>query len=140
MHEQIKFKATEVYADYDENDLLIIGFSSADNYFMIQDAFDREDEQEIELGMDTFYIELNDQSQGSYGGISRLHLYQNLISLTLNDIGKSHLNTEANHINIELDINAEKLIDLKDKLTLIFAVEKDTTIIFSDLPAPQEIH
>lgn len=69
----MNFKAKEIHADYDQNDLLIIGFSGeVDNEkisLMIQDAYDRENEQEIELGMNTFYIELNEQSKGGYGGI-----------------------------------------------------------------------
>lgn len=59
----MKFKATEVLADYNYEWVLNINFSGIMNgkpiYFSIQDAYDREDKQEIALGMDTYYIESN---------------------------------------------------------------------------------
>lgn len=135
---KISFKAQEVYADYDPNDLLIIGFSgkmnNEDVYFMIQDAYDREDEQEIELGMDTYYLEWNDQSQGGYGGISELVVYRNKIHIELNKIGRKNLKIKDEILSIEFDLNDKAFLNLTEKLKLIFEPEEEVNLIFISAP------
>ena len=83
----MKFKATEVLADYNYEWVLNIDFSGSMNgksiYFSIQDAYDREDKQEIALGMDTYYIESNSQSNGGYGGIKKIELTREKLKITV---------------------------------------------------------
>lgn len=122
------FKADNLFADYDENDILIIAFSgkikNEDAYLIIQDAYDRNDEQEIELGMNTFYIEINDQSTSGYGGIKEIKLYKNLLSINLDKTGMANLNLENNKIEIELELDENKFENLTEKLALIFKHEQ----------------
>ncbi len=124
----MEFKADEIFADYDENGLLIIAFSGKTEnesiYLMIQDAFDRNDEQEIELGMNTFYIEINDQSKSGYGGISEIELCKNLLSIKLNETGKKNLKVENKRINIGINISEKEFVNLTEKLKVIFEPEK----------------
>jgi len=44
-----------------------------EKYFQIQEAF-KYDEQDVKLGMDKYYIEINDQKYGYYGGIEKIRL------------------------------------------------------------------
>ncbi|MBD0779943.1 hypothetical protein HPE56_19265 [Maribacter sp. ANRC-HE7] len=124
----MEFKADKIFADYDENELLIIAFSgktgNEDIYLIIQDAFDRKDEQEIELGMNTFHIEINDQSRSGYGGISEIELWKNMLSIKLDKTGKENLKVENEIINIGLNINEKEFVNLTEKLKVIFEPEK----------------
>jgi len=120
----MKFKAKEVFADYDENNVLIIGFSGAENdlgesiYFMIQDS-EEYDTQDQQLGMDTYYIEKNDQSIGGYGGIKELILDKNRIRIHLDKKGVENL--KETKIEIEFDYGANEYDKLKKRLHQIFS-------------------
>ena len=41
-------------------------------YFMIQDVINEYDEQDIKLGMNTYYIEKNDQLFSTYDGVLKI--------------------------------------------------------------------
>lgn len=114
----MKFKADQIFADYDENDVLIIGFSSGDKkYFMIQHT-DEYDDQDKELGMDTYYIEKNDQGFGMYGGIEKIALNRNEIVFELDEEAKEHLCEEF--IEICFDCDEDTFSNLKLRLQQIF--------------------
>jgi len=66
-------------------------------YFMIQ--YSEDDSQDRQLGIDTYYIEKNDQSMGGYGGIIELRLDKNRIQIDLSQKGTEHLK----EINIEIE-------------------------------------
>ena len=125
----MEFKAEKIFADYDENGLLIVGFfgkfKNEEFNLIIQDAYDREDEQEIELGMDTFYLEINDQSRSGYGGIEQLELWKSLLRLKLNRIGKENLKIKSEILDIQLNINEKEFTNLREKLIVIFEPEKE---------------
>ena len=74
----LRFVANAISAEFDENDVLIIVFGDLINqkpqhYFMIQDML-QYDEQDQELGQDTYYILRDDPQYGTYGGIHRITL------------------------------------------------------------------
>ncbi len=104
--------------EIDETDLLIVGFFTEDNYFMIQQSLGEYDEQDIILGMNTYHIERDDQSHGGYGGIQEILLQRNKINVRLNEIGQKNLDCEEVEINFQTDDEKYKL--LTEKLAFIF--------------------
>jgi hypothetical protein len=70
----------------DEETYLLIGFADHEfdtrAYIMLQQAYEF-DEQDRTLGMDTVYIERDDQSQSTYGGIEQVMLTPTTVCLTL---------------------------------------------------------
>lgn len=79
------FKATHISVTH-EDDYLLVGFADdefdAGEYLMLQRAYEF-DEQDTAHGMDTVYIERNDQSQSTYGGITRVLLAQTYVQVML---------------------------------------------------------
>ena len=69
------------------------------NYLMIQKALEF-DKQDIELGMDTYYIEINDQGKAGYGGVETLVLEDKSIKITISGI-VIVLNTTNREIEID---------------------------------------
>ena len=124
----MKFKATEVLADYNDNWVLNIFFSRQQNgeeiYFSIQDAYDREDEQEIALKQDTYYIELNSQKNGGYGGIKELELSTESLKIIVNKSGQNSLNLQDNSIEVSFRLQQKEIENLKEKINEIFEQEK----------------
>lgn len=135
MKVNMNFKADEVFTDYNQDYILNCIFSGTidgqKNYLMIQDAYDREDEQEINLGMDTFYIETQDQSRGGYGGIKEIELGRDYLHIELNEIGKKNLKLTNSTLKISFDINHKSILNLKEKLNEIFEPEKDVKITYN---------
>lgn len=129
------FKADEVYVDYNIDDILNCIFSGTSNgqkiYLMIQDAFDREDEQEIKLGMDTFFIEFQDQARGGYGGIQEIELSRDYLRIELNDVGKKNLKLKADTLKITFALNDAAILNLKETLNEIFEPEKDVKTTYN---------
>jgi len=119
----MKFRAKEVFADYDENQVLIVAFSgleiqnSEQVYFMIQYS-NEYDQQDISLDLSEYYIEKNSQSMGCYGGIKELKLFRNRIQIDLNSIGIEHL--KETNIEIEFECNSSEFENLSIRLEQIF--------------------
>ncbi len=120
----MEFRAKEIFADYDENDVLIIGFlgdsteQGEPTYFIIQDS-EEYDEQDRQLGMDTYYIEKNDQSMGGYGGISEVYLRRNKIKIEFNSVGIGHV--KEKFIEIEFECNEMIFNNLQQKINQVFS-------------------
>lgn len=137
---KMQFTAEEIYAKYDSNNVLIVGFSAGFNeredqqYFMIQDALEY-DRQDIQLGTDTYYIELNNQAKGLYGGISNLTVERELITFELEPTAQDRLAETS--VEIGLNCSDEVFEKLNAKLNLIFMREEpeydelveDTTLV-----------
>lgn len=66
--------------------IMITAFRQADHYFIIQ----REN-----LDPNEFHIELNDQKQGCYNGISKIVFQEDRIVFDLNHTGQQSLNTDT---------------------------------------------
>lgn len=119
----MKFKAKEIFADFDENEILIIMFSGDSNdqgetvYFMIQNSKEYDDQDE-QLNMETYYIEKNDQSMGGYGGIKELRLDKNRIQIEFDNKGIENLIEKK--IEIEFECNDNEYDNLRKKLNQVF--------------------
>ena len=61
------------YTLIQEENISILGFSEGNKYFQIQESQDY-DEQDINLGLNTYHIEFNDQKNGRYGGIEKIKM------------------------------------------------------------------
>ena len=109
----MKFEAFEVSADYDEYDNLIIYFGADSHYLMIQYT-DDPDEQDIKSGMDTYYIERDDQGYSGYGGIKSWEITNNSLHIHLDEKGTNHLKTD--NIQITFSLERKKFDDLRTKL------------------------
>ncbi len=120
----MKFKAKEIFADYDENNILIIGFSGEKTernkhiYFIIQDSDDY-DHQDKKLGIDTYYIEKNDQTMSGYGGVKEIRLCKNRIQIDFDQKGIDNL--QEINIEIEFECNPDEFKNLHKKLNQIFS-------------------
>lgn len=122
----LKFNSENVFCNYDESGLLVIAFSSEKGtpfYFLIQDAYDRNDPQEIELGQDTYYIEFNSQTQSCYGGIQNIELQKGSLKIYLTEAGRKKLQLEEGKLTIEFD--ELKSQELKEKMNSIFKFEDE---------------
>jgi hypothetical protein len=74
----VRFTANTVVVDDSDDDFILVGFAD-DRDGAQRDAlhFQRShefDAQDVALGMNSVYVERNDQSQGGYGGVERVEL------------------------------------------------------------------
>ena len=94
-----------------EDTFLLVGFADQEFdtqvYLMLQRAYEF-DEQDHALGMDTVYIERDDQSQSTYGGIERVTLTPRALSLTLSTETANALGSETD-LCIAITPNATEL-------------------------------
>ena len=67
---------------------------------MIQDALNEYDEQDIRLGMNTYYLEINDQLFSTYGGIKRIKMNTTRIIFLLDSRGIEKLKEQEIVIDI----------------------------------------
>lgn len=119
----MKFIAKEIFAGYDENKILIIGFSGINEhqYFLIQYS-EEHDSQDRQLGINTYYIEKNDQSMSSHGGVRELRLTRNKIKIDLDEKGIDNLKEIS--IEIDFECNADEFVNLHNRLKKVFSKEK----------------
>lgn len=79
----LKFHAN-TYSACTEDEVQILGFADdgqqPEHYLLLQRA-DCFDEQDRQLGMDTYYVELGGQGVAGYGGIERLQLAPGRLTL-----------------------------------------------------------
>jgi hypothetical protein len=79
----LKFHAN-TYSAYTEDDVQILGFADdgqqPEHYLLLQRA-ECFDEQDRQLGMDTYYVELGGQGVAGYGGIEQLQLAPGRLTL-----------------------------------------------------------
>ena len=79
---EIKFMANNIVYEVTEYNSYLIGFADDKNelkeYVIVERALEF-DEQDIELGMDSYYFEYSDQSNSGYGLCTKVILRQNEI-------------------------------------------------------------
>ncbi len=121
----LEYTATNVFADYDDNDVLIIALGELvegeiKNSFQIQDTLEY-DEQDEKRGEDIYYIMLEDSEGyiGTYGGIQRITLSATTLQVELNEVGQKTL--EVSQIKIDYKIEQKAYSNLKEKMELVFA-------------------
>ena len=78
------------------------------------------DAQDRALGLDTYYVEKDDQSNGCYGGIESVDLGPDAIKLQLNEAGSQSLGLDRN-VLITFDADQHMLDQLRQGLTAVFA-------------------
>ena len=115
---KLYFESENVEIETTEFDILTVGFYTEENYLMIQQSFDESDEQDVELGMNTYHIERDDQSFGGYGGVEQINLSRNSIEVELNETGKENL--ECDSVKVDFDTDDENYQLLTEKLRQIF--------------------
>ncbi len=80
----VAFHAESVAVDDPDENCFLVGFADApfetQRYLLLQRAFEH-DEQDIELGQDTYHVEICSQAQSGYGGISRCDLRRDRLEL-----------------------------------------------------------
>ncbi len=119
----LTFQANTVSAEYDENDVLIIGFADLqadgepNHYFMIQHS-EEYDEQDVELGMNAYYIERDGQGYSTYGGIQKIVLGSRQIRVELDEVGQKQL--EVPGIIIHFNLTEEGYSHLQQQLRKVF--------------------
>ncbi len=105
----IEFHAEAVAVVHPDNMCLLVGFADhqldTQQYLMLQRAFEDDvDEQDVELGHDTYYLEWRDQSCSLYGGIERCVLHRDRFACTLSPEGVAAFDGATSaHISFDLD-------------------------------------
>jgi len=111
----MNIKAKEITITKNDGILIICFLDEEEQkYFMIQDALNEYDKHDIELGMDTYYIEMNDQIFSTYGGILGIKMDRQRIVFSLDTIGRERL--KDHEIVINFFLNKEKYLELKNTL------------------------
>lgn len=80
----VKFPAT-YYHSSSEEDVLTVGFADSENdpqSFLILQRAEEPDEQDEELGQDTYYVEIGDPGMAGYGGIDDVSITEEKIIFT----------------------------------------------------------
>ncbi len=79
------FEAKSVAVEHPDGEFHLVGFAdhefNTNIYLMLQRAFEF-DEQDVELGMDTYHVEWCGQESSRYGGISQFVLKPNGAEIT----------------------------------------------------------
>lgn len=78
------------------------------------------DPQDQPLGLDTYYVEKDDQSNSCYGGIERIDLGANAIQLRLDEAGSQSLRLDKNVV-ITFDADEQTLDRFRAGLIAVFA-------------------
>jgi hypothetical protein len=125
-----KFNANFLYAQVDENNVIMVGF--ADDEFETQDyvLFQKSlvcNEQDKEMGFDKVHITYCNQTQSSYGDILKFVLKNGLIEINLDEKTASELRTDE-QIEIVFPQNNIKIVDVKQYLAKMFA-DKDSVFV-----------
>ncbi len=98
------------FVEKHEFKMLLFKDKNSEKYFQAQDAYKYTD-QDVQLGLDNYYIELNDQRYSSYGGIMLIQLYDGKIIFNLELDVRKRLEVSAVIVDI-LDMNIEKIEEL----------------------------
>lgn len=113
---KLHFKATEIENSVNDYGVLVVGFHSASHYVIIQ--LGEADEEDENLGMNTYHIERDDQSFGNYGGVEQIILSKGQVKIIPNTKGKKFL--KCTEIVVKFDLSNAKLAKLKKSLAAIF--------------------
>lgn len=116
------FQAKSVTAADSDGEFLLVGFADreadAEVYLMIQRALEF-DAQDVEHGMDTYYVEWSGQQCACYGGISKFSLQSNHAVITFApDAAQVLGGMEA--LTISFQLTASKHLELRKALGRVF--------------------
>lgn len=121
---EITFHANAVAVVHPDNMCFLVGFADdkldTQQYLMLQRAFEDDvDEQEVELGHDTYYLEWRDQSNSLYGGIKRLELHRDHVACRFLPEASAALDG-ATSAAIRFDLDEPEFRLLRQRLKDIF--------------------
>ena len=115
------FVATWVHVE-DMGDYLLVGLSDqqfeTSDYLVFQRAHEF-DEQDVLLGMDTVYLERNDQGFSGYGGIESVSLFRDHLDVSLNAKGSAFMDGFS-RMKVSLELDAAALQELRKGLVVCF--------------------
>lgn len=116
--------ASDVVAGVDDNGVPIVAFSGSvdgdDFYLLVMGGTGVVDPQDVELGHDTFYIELNDQSRGGYGGVSGIDVSPHTVTFSLTETGRRQLGLQQDMVVIKTALGADQWSELVARIAEIF--------------------
>ena len=78
------------------------------------------DAQDQALGLETYHVEKDDQSNSCYGGVESIDLHANTIALRLDDVGSQRLDLDK-VVLITFDADDKTLGELRSGLATIFS-------------------
>ncbi|MDG0799765.1 Imm10 family immunity protein [Pectobacterium polaris] len=116
----VKFPAT-YYHSSSEEDVLTVGFADSENdpqSFLILQRAEDPDEQDEELGQDTYYVEIGDPGMAGYGGIDDVSITEEKIIFTYSDTTNWCKKIKTLEINISPQLAA--IDDIEVSLREIF--------------------
>jgi len=112
----MNIKVKEITITRNDGILIIVFLDEWEQkYFMIQDVLTMYNEQDIKLGMNTYYIEINDQILSTYGGILGIKMDTQGVVFMLDATGRRGL--KKHEITIDFVVSKEKYIELKEALS-----------------------
>ena len=118
----VRFTANTVVVDDSDEEFILVGF--ADKKFgayreglHFQRSYEF-DEQDVELGMDSVFVERNDQSQGGYGGVARVELHADRVRVSIG--GRLAEEMGDSEFEITFSLPPKKFNRLRDGLRTVF--------------------
>ncbi|AVD89305.1 MULTISPECIES: Imm10 family immunity protein [Pseudomonas] len=115
-----KFSANTFHADH-EYDVLTVGLAddSEDPVdFIILQRSDEVDEQDQELGLDTYYVEIGNPGVAGYGGVDRVEIFSDRI--IFNFVGSCDWVKPIKAIEVNTSGVSEDVNDIYSALSKIF--------------------
>ena len=107
----------------DNEEFCLVGFADREYdtrcYLQLQRSHVN-DTQDRALGLDTYYVERDDQSNSCYGGIESIELHSDMVRLDFTDAGSRSLDLRG-PTRITFDIDEGTLTALRIQLSTIFA-------------------
>jgi hypothetical protein len=118
------FEAKCIATEHPDGICYLVGFADSKFdtkiYLMLQRDFEGVcDEEEIELGMDNYYVEWCGQENSGYGGISQFVLNQGNVEVAFSPDGVENLNG-IECISISFQLTPSEHTALKEALSHIF--------------------
>ena len=115
---RLQFETENIEIEELDVGVLVVGFYTEDNYLMIQHSLGEFDDEDADLGMNTYHIERDDQSFGGYGGVQKVSLHPDFLEVELDETGKANLECDSARVDFQTDDETFGL--LTEKLKLIF--------------------
>ena len=122
------FFAESVVSEHPDGVCHLVGFADknfdTEIYLMLQRSYEEEEqEQDIQLGMNTYHIEWCDQEKSGYGGITQFVLKPTSAEVYFEPKVAASLGS-MEHVSITFGLQASELQALKEALQRIFQGSK----------------
>jgi hypothetical protein len=118
----VRFTANTVVVDDSNEGFILVGFADQqDGQYCEMLHFQRAyefDEQDVALGMNSVYVERNDQSQGGYGGVERVELHSDRVRVLVG--GRVAEWMGDSEFEIGLSLSPAELERLREGLRVVF--------------------